>query len=76
MPQDVEPILQALNCFKICFESSNNIRPYDYQQPEQLPFLYDMHQVVGRKMDIVITIPSTMCIDPKDIDIFMQYYPM
>lgn len=75
MPQDVEPILQALNCFKICFESSDNIRPYDYQQPEQLPFLYDMHQVVGRKMDIVITIPSTMCIDPKDIDIFMQYYP-
>jgi len=76
MPQDVPPVMQALNCFKICFESSDNIRPYDYQQPEQLPFLYDMHQVVGRTMDIVITIPSAMCIDPKDLDIFMAYYPL
>ncbi len=75
MPQDVPPMLQALNCFKICFETSDNIRPYDYQQPQQLPFLYQMHQVLGKPMDIVITIPSAMCIDPKDLDIFMAYYP-
>lgn len=76
MPQDVPPIMGALNCFKICFEASDNIRPYDYQQPQQLPFLYDMHQVVEKPMDIVITIPSAMCIDHKDIDIFLEYYPV
>jgi trimethylamine:corrinoid methyltransferase-like protein len=76
MPQDVPPLLQAIQCFKICFEMSDNVRPYDYQQPEQLPFIYEMHQIVERPMDLVITIPSTMCIDPKDIDIFLKWYPV
>jgi trimethylamine:corrinoid methyltransferase-like protein len=76
MPQDVPPILQAIECFKICFETSNNIRPYDYQQPQQLPFIYEMHKVVERPMDIVLTIPSAFCIDGKDLDIFLEYYPV
>lgn len=74
MPQDLPPVLQALACFKICFEMSETIRPYDYQQPEQLPFLYEMHHVVGRPMDLCITIPTTLTVDPKDLDIFLDYY--
>ena len=75
MPQDVPPLMRTLACFKICWEMSDDVRPYDYQQPEQLPFLYDMHQVMGKTMDIRLTIPTTMTIDPKDLDIFLDYYP-
>ena len=76
MPQDVPPIMRALACFKICFETSPDIMPYDYQQPEQLPFLHAMHEVMGRPMDITITIPSACRVDPKDLDIFLDYYPV
>ncbi|MFQ5502919.1 MAG: trimethylamine methyltransferase family protein [Phycisphaerae bacterium] len=76
MPQDVPPLMRTIACFKICYESSDTIRPYDYQQPEQLPFLYDMHQVMERTMDITITIPAAFSIDAKDLDIFLDYYPM
>ena len=76
MPQDLPPMLQALACFKICWEMSDDVRPYDYQQPEQIPFLYEMHQVMGKVMDIRITIPTAMTIDPKDLDIFLDMYPI
>jgi trimethylamine:corrinoid methyltransferase-like protein len=76
MPQDIPPLMRTIACFKICFETSDNVRPYDYQQPEQIPFLYEMHQVMGRPMDITLTIPSTLSVDPKDIDIFMDCHPL
>ena len=76
MPQEVPPLMRTLVCFKTCWEMSDKVRPYDYQQPEQLPFLYEMHQVVGQTMDLRITIPTSMTIDPKDLDIFLEYYPL
>lgn len=75
MPQDVAPLMRTIACFRICYESSDTIMPYDYQQPEQLPFLYDMHEVMDKKMDITITIPSPFCVDAKDLDVFLEYYP-
>ena len=74
MPQDLPPLMRALACFKICFETSESIRPYDYQQPEQLPYLYEMHQAMGQPMDICITVPTTLAVDPKDLDIVLDYY--
>ena len=74
MPQEVPPLMRTLVCFKTCWEMSDKVRPYDYQQPEQLPFLYEMHQVMGKTMDLRITIPTSMTIDPKDLDIFLEYY--
>lgn len=76
MPQDLPPIMQVIACFKICYEMADNIRPYDYQQPEQIPFIYEMHQVMGKTMDIRLTIPTTMTLDPKDVDIFLDMYPI
>ncbi len=76
MPQDIPPLMRTPACFKICFESSENVKPYDYQQPRQVPFLYEMHQVMGRPMDITLTIPSTLCLDAKDLDIFLDVYPL
>ena len=76
MPQDLPAPMRTLACFKICFEMSQNIRPYDYQMPEQLPFLYEMHQVMQKPMAICITIPQAMTVDPKDMDILMDYHPV
>jgi len=76
MPQDVPPLMRTLACFKICWETTDNIIPYDYQQAEQIPFLYEMHQVMGEPMDIRLTIPTAMTIDPKDLDIFLDAYPL
>lgn len=76
MPQDVPPAMQVLDCFKICWEMSEKIKPYDYQLREQIPFLYEMHQVMNKPMDIRLTIPSAMELDPKDLDIFLDMYPL
>ena len=76
MPQDVPPIMRALACFRICWEMSDSIGPYDYQQPEQVPFVYEMHQAMGKRMDLTLTVPGAMTIDPKDLDIFLEFYPL
>lgn len=75
MPQDVPPLMRAIACFRMCWELSDDIQPYDYQQPEQIPYIYEMHQVMGRRFDITLTVPSAMTVDPKDIDIFMKWHP-
>jgi len=75
MPQDVPPLMRTLACFKICWESSQTIGPYDYQQPEQLPYLYEMHQVMGRTLDLMLTVTSTLTIDPKDLELFLRFLP-
>ena len=74
MPQDLRPIMRAIACFKICYEMSDTIRPYDYQQPEQTRYIYDMHQVMGKPFAITLCVPTTMTIDPKDIDVFLSFY--
>jgi len=76
MPQDVAPLLRTLACFRICWESADNIAPYDYQQPEQIPFLLDMHRLMGQPMDITFTVPTAMTLDARDLDIFLSVYPL
>ena len=75
MPQDLPPLMRAIACFKICWETSDNFRPYDYQQPEQTRYIYEMHQVMGKSFDITLTVPSAMSVDPKDLGIFLDFYP-
>ncbi len=76
MPQDVPPLMRAIECYKICFESSTTISPGDYQQPVQLPFIYEMHQLLGKPMDLYLVVPSSMSVDPKDLDNFLEFYPL
>ena len=75
MPQDLPPLMRTIACFKICWEMSDNIRPYDYQQPAQIPFLYEMHRVVGKPMDLGLAIPGAMTVDPHYVDIVLDMLP-
>lgn len=75
MPQDLPPIMRAIACFKICYEMSRNIRPYDYQQPAQTRYIYEMHRVMGKPFTITLCVPTTMTLDPKDVDVFLDFYP-
>ncbi len=75
MPQDLPPLMRAIACFKICYEMADNMRPYDYQQPEQTRYIYEMHQVMGKRFDLTLTVPSAMCVDPKDLGVFLDFYP-
>lgn len=75
MPQDLPAALRAIACFKICYEMSQNIRPYDYQQPEQARYVYEMTRVMGQPFHIDLVVPTTMTIDPKDLDILLDFYP-
>ncbi|HUT75078.1 MAG TPA: trimethylamine methyltransferase family protein [Armatimonadota bacterium] len=75
MPQDLPPLLRALACFRICWQEADNIRPYDYQHRSQTPFLYEMHQVMGKPFDITLCVVQPMMIDDKDLDIFLDFYP-
>ena len=75
MPQDLPPLMRALACFKICWESSDNIRPYDYLHRRQTPFLYEMHQVMGKPFSVTLCMVQPMMIDENDIDTFMDFYP-
>jgi len=75
MPQDLPPLMRAIACFKICWEMSENIHPFDYQQPEQTRFIYEMHKVMGKTFTITLCVPKAMTIDPKDVDVFLSFYP-
>lgn len=75
-PQDVPPLMRALACFKICWEESDRIRPFDYLSIRQTPFLYEMHEVMEQPMAIVINIVDPMTISPHDLDVFMRFYPV
>ncbi len=74
MPQDLPPLMRAIACFKICWEMSRNIAPFDYQHPDQVRYIYEMHRVMGKPMEITLTVPTALTIDPKDIDVFMAFY--
>lgn len=75
-PQDVPPMMRALSCFKICWEEADNIRPFDYLDIRQTPFLYEMHEVMGKSMTIVVNIVDPMAVSPHDLEIFMRFYPL
>ena len=74
-PQDLPPLMRALACFKICWQESDRIRPFDYLDQVQTPFLYDMYQVMDKPFVININLTDTMAVSHIDIDIFMRFYP-
>ncbi len=75
-PQDVPPLMRALACFKICWQESDNIRPFDYMDVRQTPYLLEMHRVMGKPFTINVNVPQAMTVSEHDIDIFMKYYPV
>lgn len=75
MPQDVPPIMQALACFKICWESSDKVRPYDYQHISQTDYLYEMHRVMGKPFVVTLTVTQPMALSEDDLDIFFKFLP-
>ena len=74
-PQDVPPLMRALTCFRMCWQDSDRIRPFDYLDARQLPYLYDMHQVMGIPLAVTVNMTEAMTISEHDLDIFMRYYP-
>jgi len=74
-PQDIPPMMRALACFKICWQDSDRVRPFDYMNIEQTPYMYDMYQVVGKPFIININVTECFTISQHDLDIFMRYYP-
>jgi len=74
MPQDLPPLMRSIACFKICWEMSENIQPYDYQHPAQIPYVYEMHQVMGRRFDISLVVPGVLCVDPSSLDMVLDFY--
>lgn len=75
-PQDVAPLMRSLATFKICWEESDKIRPFDYLDMRQTPFLYEMHRVMGKPFVVNINIPHCMTVSEQDIETFMAYYPV
>lgn len=75
MPQDLPPLMQAIACFKICWEMSENIAPFDYQQPEQTRYIYEMHRVMGKPFEITLCVPTVLTLDPKDVGILLDFHP-
>mgnify|MGYP001405825308 CR=1 FL=1 len=75
-PQDVPPLMRALECFRICWQESDNIKPFDYMDIRQTPYLLEMHRVMGKPFVINVNIPHAMTISEHDIDIFLKYYPV
>jgi len=74
-PQDVPPLMRAPACFKICWEESDRIRPFDYLDVRQTPFLYEMHRVMGKPFVVNVNIPHAMTVSEQDIEVFLRYYP-
>lgn len=75
-PQDVAPMMRSLACFKICWEESDCIRPFDYLDVRQTPFLHEMHKVMGKPFVVNVNVPHAMTVSEHDIEIFMRYYPV
>lgn len=74
-PQDVPPLMRSLACFKICWEESDRIRPFDYLDQRQTPFLYEMHQVMGKPFVVTINISEPFTILKQDVEIALHWYP-
>ena len=75
MPQDVPPIMRAIICTKICHEMSEKVRPYDYDNPMQARYIYEMHRAVGKPFHIDFCVPVAMTVDPYTVDMFLDLYP-
>lgn len=75
MPQDLPAIMQAIACYKICWETSDKTEPYDYHQPEQTKYIYEMCKVMEKPFPVVLNISQVMTISEHDIEVFLNYYP-
>jgi len=73
-PQDVPPLMRAIAVYKICWESSERIRPWDYSDIRQIPFLYEMHRVMGKPFPIHICVPQPMAVDEHTLEYFVSMY--
>lgn len=76
MPQDLPPLMRALDCFKICWESADNIRPYDYLHRSQTPFIHEMHKIMGKPFSLTLCIVQPLTLDEHDVDVFLDFYPV
>jgi len=75
MPQELPPLMRAVACFKICWESSDKTRPFDYLDIRQAKYIYEMSKVMGKDFIIVINIPQTMTVSEEDLETFVRFYP-
>lgn len=75
-PQDVPPLMRSLATFHICWEESDRIRPFDYLDIRQTPFLFEMHRVMGQPFVVNVNIPHCMTVSPHDLHIFLRWYPV
>jgi len=50
--------------------------PFDYMDERQTPFLYDMHQVMGKPMVVTINIAQAMAVCENDLDVFLRWHPI
>lgn len=74
-PQDVPPIMQALAIYKICWETSDKVTPFDYQNIAQTDYIFEMYKLMGKTFTMPLNIPNTMTLSEHDLDIFLKYYP-
>ena len=74
VPQDVPPLMRVLSVFKICWENSDKIRPWDYSDIRQVPFLYEMHRVMGKPFPINICVTQPLAVDEYTLDYFLSMY--
>jgi len=75
MPQDIPAMMQAIACFKTCWESSDKVRPYDYQNIHQTDYIYEMHKVMGKTFTVTLTVTQPMALSEHDLDIFLKFFP-
>ncbi|MFH0965010.1 MAG: trimethylamine methyltransferase family protein, partial [Planctomycetota bacterium] len=68
IPQDVPSLMRVLAVFKICWEMSEKIRPWDYTDIRQVPFLYEMHRAMGKPFPINICVPQPLTVDEYTLD--------
>ena len=73
-PQDVPPLMRALAVFKICWETSARVRPWDYMDIRQIPFLYEMHRVMEKPFPIHICVPQPLGVDEHTLEYFVSMY--
>ncbi len=75
-PQDLPPLMRDIAVFKICWESSDSIRVMDYQDERQAPYVYEMHQVMGKSFTVLLCMPQNLMIDPNTISAFLKFHPL
>lgn len=74
-PQDIPPNLQNVAIHKICWEMSDKVKPYDFQNIEQTRYIYEMCKVLGKPLAMPLNITNTMTLSYEDLNMFVEFYP-